>query len=158
MTIKIVTAMNSAPMLPCDRDQKNEDSNFSCLCFCRLLVYSTTFIFTLYHPQDDRTVMFNKITEIIDNTLTESPSARFPIFGDFTIHHKEWLIHSNKNDEEGRYCWDFSVASNWQLIEEHTHVPYATGHQANMLDIFLTSWPAKCFSFDLVQKAQWQEN
>lgn len=54
--------------------------------------------------------MFGRKSETIDNILTECPSARFYINGDFNIDQKESLIHSKKTNEGGRYCRDFSVA------------------------------------------------
>lgn len=71
-------------------------------CFFVVLIYSTTFIYPLYCHQDDGTLI---------------PSARFHICGDFNIYHKEWLGHSNKIDEEGRYCKDFTVAHELKSLQ-----------------------------------------
>lgn len=30
--------------------------------------------------------------------------------GDYNIRHKEWFVHSNKIDEDGRHSRDFSIA------------------------------------------------
>lgn len=56
-------------------------------------------IFTLNRTQDDGTVII-RISVKSDNILTEYHSASFHICVDFSIHHKEWLIHSNTTDEE----------------------------------------------------------
>lgn len=37
-----------------------------------------------------------------DNIPTEFHSASFHIYGDSNIRHKEWSVHTNKTDEEGR--------------------------------------------------------
>lgn len=60
--------------------------------------------------------------------------------GDFNIHHNEWLVHSNKNDFEGRYCRDFAIAYELtQMIGEPTWVL-----ETKLLDFFLTFCPHKC--------------
>lgn len=65
---------------------------------------------------------------------------------DYIIYHKVWLVQCNKSDE-GRYCREFSIAYVLtQIIEEPFRVPEATGHQANLLDLFLASCPDKCLA------------
>lgn len=96
-------------------------------------------IFTVYSPQDDG------IDKIAENT-DDNPSAKIHICDDFNIHHKEWLVHSNKSDEEGRYCYDFSITYDLiQIIDKHTHVPDTTVHRTNLLNLFFASCPEKCF-------------
>lgn len=53
--------------------------------------------------------MFDTIIETIDNIFYEYPSVNIRIRGDFNIHHKEGLAHSNKTDKEGRYSRDVSI-------------------------------------------------
>lgn len=106
------------------------------------LIYNTTFIFTLYHPQDDGTIMFNGIPEVIDNTVTEYPSVNFHICVNFNIHHKETTQAKLKKADTA----DFSAV--YELIkitEESTHISDATGHRL-LLDLFLTAYPEKCFA------------
>lgn len=117
--------------------KRNEYPDLLYMCICMELIYNTNFILTLYNPQDNGTVMFDRITNMIDNIFTEYTSARFHISGDFNILHKEWLVHSNKTDEESRYCRDFFITYGLtQIIEELTH---ALEHQENLIDLFLTS-------------------
>jgi hypothetical protein len=35
---------------------------------------------------------------MIDTVISENPFADIHVFGDFNVHHKEWLVHSNKTD------------------------------------------------------------
>lgn len=44
---------------------------------------------------------------MIENIITEVPSASIHIITYFNIHPKEWLFHSNKTDGDGR---DFFIA------------------------------------------------
>lgn len=62
--------------------------DFLYMCFPVVLIYSSTFILTLYHPQNDGTVMFDRIAETIDNIFTEYQLASFHICGGFYIHYK----------------------------------------------------------------------
>lgn len=71
---------------------------------------STTFIFTLHRSLVDGSVMFDRITETIDNIFFEYTSVNFNIYGESNIQHIKWLVHSNNTDDEGRHCWNFSVA------------------------------------------------
>lgn len=91
MTIKIVTATDSSPILtmgfPRDREEKEKRG--------------ITFIFTLYRPRDGETVMVDQISENID-IFSEYLAASFHIFSKFNIHQKEWLDHSNKTYKEAR--------------------------------------------------------
>lgn len=51
---------------------------------------------------------------------------------DFNIHHEEWLVNSNKNDDEGKYCHDFSIASDpTQITDKLNRVPDINGRQVN---------------------------
>lgn len=74
---------------PCGRDPQNKDSDFPFMCFCVALVHSMYFIFNVYHPQDDRIIMINKIAEKSDDILTEHPSVSIHNYGNFSIHCKE---------------------------------------------------------------------
>lgn len=66
----------------CSRDPQNKDPDFLFICFCVVFVHRTYFIFTLYHPQDNGTVMFNKITEKID-IHSECSTEILPYLGTF---------------------------------------------------------------------------
>ena len=33
------------------------------------------------------------------------------VFGDFSVHHKDWLIYSNGTDRSGKLCYNFSISS-----------------------------------------------
>lgn len=46
----------------------------------------------MYCHQNDGTVVFDRISEMID-ILIEFPLASFRICGDFKIHHNEYLAH-----------------------------------------------------------------
>lgn len=37
---------------PCEKERKNEEPDIAYICFCVALIHSTTYVFTLYRPQD----------------------------------------------------------------------------------------------------------
>lgn len=66
---------------PCGRDTR------TITLIRRICVSSwhlSTYAFALYRPQDEAVVIFNQISEKID----EFPSADFHVFGDFNVHHR----------------------------------------------------------------------
>lgn len=114
---------------PCDKDQKHEGPDLFYICFCVVVVYSTTFIFTLYRSQNIRTVMFDQIAKTIDNIFTEYLSTSFHIFHNFNI-------HSTRTKPMKKVVTSPSPYQLTLIIEESTYVPNATEHQANLLDLF----------------------
>ena len=58
--------------------------------FCNQLV-----IFSLLIALHHRNLVINSISENIDKALLTHPSANISVFGDFNIHHMEWLPFSH---------------------------------------------------------------
>lgn len=48
--------------------------------------------------------MIQKANDIISG----HQQAIIHICGEFNSHYEEWLVYSNKTNEEGNYCYDFS--------------------------------------------------
>ena len=42
-----------------------------------------------------------------------NPSANAFLFGDFTIHHKDWLSYSDRTDRPGELCYDLTHMLNF---------------------------------------------
>lgn len=79
---------------------------------------------------------------MIDDITSHNLLASIHICGDFNIHHKEWLVHSNITEEEWKYCHDFSIAYELtQVVGKPIRVPDTTGHHANVLELFFASCP-----------------
>ena len=49
----------------------------------------------------------------VDELLSINPSDNGFVFGDFNIHHKDWLTSSGGTDESGKLCYNFSNFSNF---------------------------------------------
>ena len=110
------------------------------MCFRVALLHNTAFIFTLYRPLTDGVGIFDSIAGKIDSIMSVHPTASIHICGDYNIHHKDWLIHSNKTTAEGRHCHDFALAYDLtQIVDKPTHIPDQPGQISNFLNLFLTS-------------------
>ena len=51
--------------------------------------------------------IFDSILSNIDEVLSINPSANVFLFGDFTIHHTDWLTYSGGTDQPGELCCNF---------------------------------------------------
>ena len=132
--------------IPCGRVTAYEDPDLPFMCFRVALVHSTSFIFTLYRPQKDGSILFDRIAEKIDSIMVDYPYANIHMCGDFNVHHQEWLC-SNRTSEEGKQCHEFStIYGLTQIVKGPTRVPDVKGQTANLLDLFLTTVPDKCDS------------
>ena len=56
-------------------------------------------------------MVFDSVSSNIDEILLISPSANVFVFGDFNVHHKDWLTHSGGTDRPGELCHNFSVSN-----------------------------------------------
>ena len=52
------------------------------------------------------------ISSNIDEVLSINPAAVF-VFGDFNVHHKDWLTYSGGTDRPGELCYNFQVNLKW---------------------------------------------
>ena len=51
-------------------------------------------------------LIFDSISSNIDEVLSINPSANVFAFGDFNIHHKDWLIYSGETDRACELCYN----------------------------------------------------
>ena len=70
----------------------------SYLCFQLPLLHSNSCFFFLYWPPSVSLCMvFYSILSNIDEVLSSNPLANVFVFGDFIVHHKDWLTYSGGN-------------------------------------------------------------
>lgn len=94
-----------------------------------------TIVFIMYCLSDNGTAMFDRITEKIEDILSDHPSASICICGDFNVHNV-WLIPPDMTNEEGKHCHDFPVAYELtQIMDKPTCVPNISGHYANLFHL-----------------------
>ena len=93
--------------LPFAQDLSLENSADSYLCFWLALLHSVSYFFFLYQSPWSLSTVFDSISLDIDEFLSINPSAYVFVFGDFNIHHKDWLTYSDGTDRPGELCSKF---------------------------------------------------
>ena len=87
----------------------------------------------------------------IDEVLSINPSANVFVFGDFNIHHKDWLTYSGGTDRPGELCYNFFISNDLtQIVNFPTWIPYCDSHSPALLDLFLSSYTSICSTMDFL--------
>ena len=73
---------------------------------------SVLLFFLCRSPSLSLCMVFYSISSNIDEVLLINPSANVFVFGDFNIHHKNWLTYSGGTDQPGELCYNFIINSN----------------------------------------------
>ena len=61
------------------------------------------------------------------------------VFGDFNVHHKDWLTYSSGTDRPGELCYNFSISNDLtQIVKFPTRIPGCDSHSPALLDLFLS--------------------
>ena len=67
------------------------------------------------------------------------------VFGDFNVHHKDWLTYSGGTDRPGELCYNFSISNDLtQMVNFPTWIPDCDSHSPALLDLFLSSGSSIC--------------
>ena len=98
--------------IPFARDLSLENSADSYLCFRLASLHSVSYFFFLYRsPSSSLVTVFDSISSNIDEVLSINPSANMFVFGDFNVHHEDWLTYSGGTDRPGELCYNFSTSN-----------------------------------------------
>ena len=132
--------------LPFARDLSLENSADSYLCFRLALLHSVSYFFFLYRsPSSSLSTVFDSVSSNIDEVLSVNPSANVFVFGDFNVHHKDWLTCSGGTDRPGELCYNFSISNDLtQIVNFPTRIPDCDSHRPALLDLFLSSDASIC--------------
>ena len=132
--------------LPFARDLSLENSVDSYLRFQLALLCSVSYFFFLYpSPSSSLCMVFDSISSNIDEVLSINPTANVFVFGDFNIHHKDWLTYSGGTDKPGELCYNFAISNNLtHIINFPTRIPDCDSHSPALLDYFLSSDTSIC--------------
>ena len=57
-------------------------------------------------------MFFYSILSNMDDVLSIKPSANVFVFGDFNVHHKDWVTYSGGTDKSDTLCYNFSISNN----------------------------------------------
>ena len=124
-----------------------ENSADSYFCFRLALFHSvSSYFFFLYRsPSSALCTVFDSISSNINKVLPINPSANVFVFGDFNVHHKDWLTYSSGTDQPSELCYNFSIANDLtQMVNFPTRIPDCDSHNPALLDLFLTSDASIC--------------
>ena len=89
-------------------------------------------------------MVFHSISSNINEVLSINPSAVF-VFGDFNVHHKDWLTYSSGTDRPGELCYNFSISNDLtKIVNFPTLIPDCDSHSTALLDLFLSSDASIC--------------
>ena len=137
--------------LPFARDLSLENSADSYLCFRLALLHSVCYFFFLYRsPSSLLCSVFDSISSNIDQVLSINPSANVFVFGDFNVHHKDWLTYSGGTDRPGEISYDFSISNDLtQIVNFPTRIPDCDSHSPALLDLFISSDASICSTMAL---------
>ena len=69
------------------------------------------FLFLYRSASSSLCTVFDSISSNIDEVLSINPSVNVGVFGDFNVHHKDWLTFSGGTDRPGELCYNFSVSN-----------------------------------------------
>ena len=132
--------------LPFARDLSLENSADSYLCFQLALLHSMSYFVFLYRsPSSSLCTVFDSISSNIDEVLSINPSANVLVFGDFNVHHKDWLSYCGGTDRPGELCYNFSVSNNLtQIVDFPTWIPDCDYHSPALLNSFPSSDASIC--------------
>ena len=111
--------------LPFAQDLSLENSADSYLCFQLALLHLVSYFFFLYRsPSSSLSTVFDSISSNIDEVLSINPSANVFVFGDFNVHHKDWLTYSGGTDRPSELCYHFSISNDLtQIVNFPTWIP-----------------------------------
>ena len=132
--------------LPSALELSLENSADSYLCFRLTSLHSVSYFFFLYRSSSSALcTVFDFISSNIDEVLSINPSANVFVFGDFNVHHKDWITYSSGTDRPGELCYNFSISNDLtQMVDFYTRIPDCDSHSPALLDLFFSSDASIC--------------
>ena len=111
--------------LPFARDLSLEKHANSYLCFRLALLHSVSYFFFPYlSPSSSLCTFFYSISSNIDEFLLINSSANVFVFGEFNVHHNNWLTYFGGSERPGELCCNFSISNDFiQMVNFLTQIP-----------------------------------
>ena len=101
------------------------------------------FFFLYQSPSSSLCTVFDSISSNTDEVLLTNPSVNVFVFGDLSVHHKDWRTCSGGTDRSGKHCYDFSNDLT-QMVNFPTWSPDCDSHSPALLDLFISSDSSIC--------------
>ena len=106
---------------------------------------SVLLLFLYRSPSSALCTVFDSISSNIDEVLSINPSTNVFVFGDFNVHHKDWLTYSSETDRPGEFCYNFSISNDLtQMVNFPSRISDCDSHSPALLDFFLSSGASIC--------------
>ena len=103
------------------------------------------FFFLCQSPSSLLCTVFDSISSNIDEVLSINPSANVFVFGDFNVHHKDWLTYSGGTDRLGELCYNLFISNDLtQMVNFPTRIPDCDSHSPALWDLFISSDASIC--------------
>ena len=81
---------------------------------------------------------FDAISSNVEEVLLINPSANVFVFGDFNVHHKDWLAFSGWTDRSGELSYNFCISNGLTcMINFLTQISGCDSDNPALLDFFL---------------------
>ena len=124
--------------LPFAQDLPLENSY---LCFSLALLHSVSYFFFLYRsPFSSLCTDFDSVSTNIDEVLLMNPSANVFVFGNFNLHHKDWLTYSGRLVDLVNSIIIFLS----RMASFPTQISDYDSHSPALLDLFISSDASIC--------------
>ena len=68
-------------------------------------------LFLYWSPSLYLCTVFDSISSDLDEVLSMNPSVNAFVFGDFHVHHKNWLTYSGGTYRPSELCYNFSIST-----------------------------------------------
>ena len=119
------------------RDFFLENSEDSYLYFWLALLHSLSYFFFLcWSPSSSMCAVFDSISSNMDEVLSINPFANIFVFGDFNVHHKDWLTYYGGTDRPGELCYNFSISNDLtHMVNFRTWIPDCDSHHPALFDV-----------------------
>ena len=103
--------------------------------------FTSVSVFFFLHPSASLLLytVFDSYSFNIDEVLLLNPSANVFVFGDFNVHHKDWLTYC------GELYYNFPISNDLtQIVNFPTRITDCDSHSPALLDLFISSDASFC--------------
>ena len=117
-----------------------------------------SYFFFLYRsPSLLLCTVLDSVSSNIDEILSINLPANVFVFGDFNVHHKDWLTYFGGTDRPGELCYNFSISNDLtQMVNFPTRIPGCGCHSIALLDLFISSDVSICSKIAFPLENNWE--